>query len=98
TRALLGSDRFVTTLTEKLLTYALGRGLDYHDAPTVRAIVRDAARNDYRFTSLILGIVQSAPFQMRMTQPAGAGLAQASGSGLRAPGLDDSAPRVGPAR
>jgi mono/diheme cytochrome c family protein len=61
------SDEFVTTVTEKLLTYALGRGLEYHDAPSVRAIVRDAARRDYRFSALILGVVQSAPFQMRMS-------------------------------
>ena len=59
-------DVFVGTLTEKLLTYALGRGLDYHDMPAVRAIVRDAARSDYRFSSLVLGIVKSAPFQMRV--------------------------------
>ena len=64
-QALLGSDRFVTTLTEKMLTYALGRGLEYYDAPAVRAIVRESAKNDYRFTSLILGVVQSTPFQMR---------------------------------
>jgi hypothetical protein len=70
TSALLGSDRFVTTLTEKLMTYALGRGLDYHDAPTIRAIVHESAKNDYRFNSLILGVVQSAPFQMRMPQAA----------------------------
>ena len=69
-QALLGSDRFVTTLTEKMLTYALGRGLEYYDAPAVRAIVRESAKNDYRFTSLILGVVQSAPFQMRMPQSA----------------------------
>jgi hypothetical protein len=69
-QALLGSDRFVTTLTEKLLTYALGRGLEYYDAPTVRAIVRESAKTDYRFSSLILGVVQSTPFQMRMSQPA----------------------------
>jgi hypothetical protein len=68
-QALLGSDRFVTTLTEKMLTYALGRGAEYYDAPAVRAIVRDAARDDYRITSLIRGIVQSAPFQMRRSQP-----------------------------
>jgi hypothetical protein len=62
------SDRFVATLTEKLLTYALGRRLEYYDAPAVRAIVREAARNDYRFSStLVLGIVQSMPFQMRRT-------------------------------
>jgi mono/diheme cytochrome c family protein len=68
TQALLGSDRFVTTLTEKLLTYALGRGLEYYDEPAVRAIVRESAKNDYRFTSLILGIVQSTPFRMRRSQ------------------------------
>ena len=62
---LLRSDRFVPTLTEKMLTYALGRGLEYSDAPAVRAIVRDAAKNDYRVSSLIAGIVQSAPFRMR---------------------------------
>ena len=53
-------------MTEKLLTYALGRGLDAHDMPAVRAIVRDAARSDYRFSSLVLGIVNSVPFQMRV--------------------------------
>src|SRR5262245_12313915 len=63
--ALLTSDRFLSTLTEKMLTYALGRGLEYYDMPAVRAIVRDAARDDYRFTSLIRAIVESAPFQMR---------------------------------
>jgi hypothetical protein len=63
--ALLRSDRFVPTVTEKLLTYALGRGLEYYDAPAVRAIVRDAARDDYRFSALILGVVRSAPFRMR---------------------------------
>ena len=62
------SDQVVTTLTEKLLTYALGRGLEYYDAPAVRAIVREARAQDYRFTSLILGVVQSAPFQMRMAR------------------------------
>jgi hypothetical protein len=62
---LLQSDRFVPTVTEKLMTYALGRGLEYYDAPAVRAIVRTAARDDYRFSSVILGVVQSAPFTMR---------------------------------
>jgi hypothetical protein len=57
---------FVGTVTEKLLTYALGRGLDHHDMPAVRAIVRDAAANDYRFSSLVLGIVRSAQFQNRV--------------------------------
>ena len=59
---------FVGTLTEKLLIYALGRGLDDRDMPTVRAIVRDAARDNYRFSSLILGVVRSTPFEMR-TKP-----------------------------
>jgi hypothetical protein len=59
-------DVFAGTMTEKLLTYALGRGLDYHDMPVVRAIVRDAARANYRFSALILGVVHSTPFQMRM--------------------------------
>ena len=58
---------FVSTTTEKLLTYALGRGVEYYDAPTVRAIVRDARQNDYRFSSLLLGVVASRPFQMRRT-------------------------------
>ncbi|MDE0102481.1 MAG: DUF1592 domain-containing protein [Bryobacterales bacterium] len=59
---------FVATLTERLLTFALGRGVEYYDAPAVRRIVRDAEKNDFRFSSLILGIVQSPPFQMRSTQ------------------------------
>jgi hypothetical protein len=63
--ALLRSDLFVTTLTEKLLTYALGRGVEANDQPAVRAIVRAAAKDDYRFSTLILGLVQSPPFQMR---------------------------------
>jgi mono/diheme cytochrome c family protein len=65
-QALVQSDRFVTTLTEKLLTYALGRGLEYYDGPAVRAIVRGAAAKDYQFSSFILGVVQSTPFRMRM--------------------------------
>ena len=59
---------FVTTLTENLLTFALGRGVEYYDAPAVRKIVKDAAKEDYRFSSLILGIVKSAPFQMRRAE------------------------------
>jgi hypothetical protein len=58
-------DMFTTTVTEKLLTYALGRGLDFHDAATVRGITQAARNRDYRFSSLILGVVQSTPFQMR---------------------------------
>ena len=56
---------FVTTVTEKLLTYALGRGLEYYDAPAVRKITREAAPSEYRWASLILGIVRSTPFQKR---------------------------------
>jgi hypothetical protein len=56
---------FAGTLTEKLLTFALGRGVEYYDAPAVRRIVRDAERGGYRFSSLILGIVKSVPFQNR---------------------------------
>jgi hypothetical protein len=56
---------FVATLTEKLLTFALGRGIEYYDAPAVRKIVREAQANDFRFSSVILGIVNSTPFQMR---------------------------------
>ena len=68
------SDLFAATVAEKLLTYALGRGVEYTDQPAVRAIVRDAARRDLRFTTgLIVGVVQSTPFQMKRydggTQP-----------------------------
>jgi hypothetical protein len=64
--------QFVLTFTEKLLEFSLGRGLEYTDMPTVRAIVRDAARDDYRFVSIVLGIVNSPAFQMQM-MPDGAG-------------------------
>jgi mono/diheme cytochrome c family protein len=65
---LLKSDRFVATLTEKLLTYSLGRGLEYYDAPAVRRILREAAGDDYRFSSLVIGIAQSPPFRMRRAE------------------------------
>ena len=65
------SGLFVTILTERLLTYALGRGVEYYDAPALRAITGDAARDQYRFSSLILGIVNSVPFQMRQSEPSG---------------------------
>jgi hypothetical protein len=60
------SDDFLTSLTEKLLTYALGRGLEAADAPAIRRIKLDAAGANYSFSSLIRGIVTSTPFQMRM--------------------------------
>ena len=56
---------FVGTLTEKLLTFALGRGVEHFDAPAIRKIVRDARAEDYRFSSLIVGIATSTPFQTR---------------------------------
>ena len=62
------SDRFLMTFTGKLLTYALGRRLEYYDTPAIRQILRDAAPGDYRVsTGIVLGIVRSAPFQMRRT-------------------------------
>jgi len=62
--------RFVTTLTEKLMTYALGRTLDYRDMPEVRAIVARSAKDDYRFASIVMGIVTSPEFLMRTAPPA----------------------------
>ena len=61
-------DEFVTTVTEKLLTYALGRGVEYYDRPAIRVIVREAAPDDYSWSSLILGVVRSLPFQMRRSE------------------------------
>jgi mono/diheme cytochrome c family protein len=58
-------DAFTTVVTEKMLTYALGRGLEPSDMPVVRRIVKKAAQNDYRLSSIVMGIVESAPFQMR---------------------------------
>jgi hypothetical protein len=65
-------EMFVRTVTEKLMTYGLGRGMEYTDMPTVRQIARDAGRQDYRFSGIVLGIVRSAPFQMkRAARPEG---------------------------
>jgi hypothetical protein len=61
-------DQFVATVTGKLLTYALGRGLEYYDAPAVRKIIIDAARADHRWSSIVLGIAKSTPFQMRTSR------------------------------
>jgi hypothetical protein len=58
-------ERFVSTLTENLLGYALGRSLEHYDVPVVRSIVRDSAAREYRFSELVLGVVHSTPFQMR---------------------------------
>jgi len=58
---------FVGRLTEKLLTFATGRGTEFYDMSAVRAVLREAAKDDYRFSSLVLGVVRSVPFQMRKT-------------------------------
>ena len=55
-------------MTQKLMTYGLGRGVEYSDKPLVRAVAREAAAQNYRFSSIVLGIVKSAPFQMKKTQ------------------------------
>jgi uncharacterized protein DUF1585/uncharacterized protein DUF1588 len=62
------SDIFVSNFTQKLLTYALGRGVEYYDMPVVRSIDRDAAQNGNRFSSLVMGIVKSTSFQMRRAE------------------------------
>jgi hypothetical protein len=80
-RALLKNpEMFVRTLTQKLMTYGLGRGLESRDRPLVRAIARDAAAQNYRFSSIVLGIVKSAPFQMKKAQAEGAVMTAANGS------------------
>lgn len=72
-------ERFVHTLTDKLLMYALGRGTEYSDAPAIRRIVREAAASDYRFSSLVTAIVHSTPFQMRRTAGGQTGVGAAGG-------------------
>jgi hypothetical protein len=61
-------EQFVTTVTEKLLTYALGRGVEYYDQPAIRQILRDAAPRNYRWSAIVTGIVNSTPFQMRRVE------------------------------
>src|SRR5215468_4391323 len=63
-------EQFAGTVTEKMMTYALGRGLEYYDMPVVRGIVHDAARNDYKLSWIIVDIVKSTPFQTRKSQAA----------------------------
>jgi hypothetical protein len=70
-------DVFVGVMTEKLLTYALGRGVQYYDMPAVRKIVQDAGAHDFRFSALVLGTVESVPFEMK-TRTAGAAGSDAS--------------------
>jgi hypothetical protein len=64
------SDRFVQTVTEKLMTYALGRGLEYYDMPAVRQIARASEKDAYKFSSIVIGIVESPQFQMRARESA----------------------------
>jgi hypothetical protein len=64
-------EEFVSTITEKLMMYGVGRNVQYYDRPAIRAIIKQAARNNYTFASLVLGVVESAPFQMRETPAAG---------------------------
>jgi mono/diheme cytochrome c family protein len=89
-------DAFATTVTERLMTYAIGRGIEYFDAPAVRAIRRDAAAQDYRFSAIVLGIVNSVPFQMRATA---GGRASSASAALRRtvhmPGVEAGPKRPG---
>jgi hypothetical protein len=64
-------DQFVRTLTEKLMTYGLGRGLEHYDLPVVRGIARDAAKKNYRFSAIVAGIVNSPPFRQKAPQASG---------------------------
>jgi hypothetical protein len=66
-------DVFAQTVTEKLLTYAIGRGLEYEDMPLVRSITRDAAADDYRFSSLLMGVIASPAFTMNVKAAANEG-------------------------
>jgi hypothetical protein len=68
-------ERFVQTFTENLMTYALGRRVEYYDMPVVRRIVREAGEEDYRFSAIVQGIVESEPFRMK-TLPAAAELGE----------------------
>jgi hypothetical protein len=70
-------ERFVTTLTENLLGYALGRSLEHYDVPIVRSIVRNSATREYRFSELVLGVVNSLPFQTRKAEVQQSGTAAA---------------------
>ena len=66
---ILKPEQFATVVTEKLLTYALGRGVDYYDVPSVRRITRQAVDSNYGLASLVVGVVKSTPFQMRLANP-----------------------------
>jgi hypothetical protein len=77
------SPQFVRVATEKLLAYGLGRGAEHFDMPLVRSIVRDAAPSNYRFSSLVLGVVKSRQFQMNVKTAGGASVRAARNQGER---------------
>jgi len=70
------SPQFVRSLTEKLMTFALGRGVEYQDMPVIRSIVRDADKDNDRFFALLMGIIKSDPFQMRTKEVEEGGAAE----------------------
>jgi len=74
-------DQFVSTFTSKLLTYGLGREIEYYDLPAIRKIVKDASADDYRWSSIILGIVKSTPFQMSIVKSTAPQITAANGAG-----------------
>ncbi len=78
-------DQFVNTVAEKLLMYAISRNVQYYDAPAVRAIVRDSAKSNYTFESLVLGVVKAPQFQMRKSPPAQVGRTSTSARDLPVP-------------
>jgi len=73
-------DQFIDTFTSKLLIYGLGREIEYYDLPAIRKIVRDAAPNDYRWSSIIFGIVSSTPFQMSIVKSMAPQISAANGA------------------
>jgi hypothetical protein len=72
---------FISVFTEKLMTYGLGRGIEYYDMPTIRGIMRGAARNNYRFSEMVLGVVKSAPFQMKIKRAPESPVAETTAGG-----------------
>jgi len=71
----------VRMITVKLMTYATGRGVEYYDMPVIRQIVRDADKNNDKFSSLLLGVIKSAPFQMRTKVKESSGTVSATNYG-----------------
>ena len=69
-RLLYYSPQFVRMMTEKMMTFGIGRGVEYYDMPVIRSIVKDSEKSNYKFSSLVMGIVKSAPFQTRVKQAA----------------------------